>query len=162
MLRIGLSVAVMLLAATSSFAATFNLDTQNSGPELIIPVARPIVLSDVSPGGSDASLVIRFPTLITVAWFDATAPYHPTAVGIYSRLGRRPAAEATQRNINIAMIYSAYRVLSSLLPNRRTDWRNMVAAAGLNPDDTSEDITTPIGLGNGAGRIVVEKALAMA
>ncbi|MBL8219043.1 MAG: hypothetical protein JNL62_07430, partial [Bryobacterales bacterium] len=122
--RIAIAAALCSLA-NSPLSAAFNLDTGFAGPELIIPIARPIVLSDVSPGGSDPSLVLRFPTLISTAWFDATAPYHPTAVGIYTRLGRRPAAEATQRNINIALIYSAYRVLNSLLPTRAADWRNM-------------------------------------
>lgn len=46
-----------------------------------------MVLPGVSPGGSDPSLVLRFPTLI----------------------------------INIALIYSAYRVLNSLLPTWAAD-----------------------------------------
>lgn len=143
-----------MLLAKAPLRAQFNLDTQNAGPDLIIPIARPIVFQDISPSGSDASLVIRWPLMISAAWFDAIAPYHPTAVGIYTRLGRRPASEATQRNINIAMIYSAYRALNSLAPQRNADWRRIMAIAGLNPDDTSEDITTPVGLGNRAGRIV--------
>ena len=50
-----------------------------------------MIFQFVSPSGGDATLVLRLTTLITNAWFDATAPYHPTAVGVYTRLGRQDA-----------------------------------------------------------------------
>jgi hypothetical protein len=147
-----ITAAALLLPAAN---AAFNLGTGNAPIELIIPTAAPIIFIDVSPSGGDATLVLRFTTLITNAWFDASAPYHPTAVGIYSRLGRRPAAEATNRNINIACLYGSYRVLNSLLPNRNAEWRAMLTSAGLNPDDTSENTATPVGIGNRAGKAIV-------
>jgi hypothetical protein len=75
--------------------AAVNLDTGNAPVEVIIPAVAPIIFSDVSPNGSDATLVLRITTLITNAWFDASAPYHPTAQGVYSRLGRRPAVSTS-------------------------------------------------------------------
>lgn len=64
------------------------------------------------------------------------APYHPTAVAVCSRLGRRPASErATNRNVNIAVFYASYRVLNSLYPAQAAEWREMLASVGLNPDD---------------------------
>jgi len=150
--------ARLLLAAAlpaSLAQGAFNLDTGNAPIELIIPTVAPIIFSDVSPSGGDATLVLRFTTLITNAWFDASAPYHPKALGVYSRLGRRPAAEVTTRNINIACLYATYRVLNSLLPKRNMDWRAMMNAAMLNPDDASENLATPTGLGNRAGKAIV-------
>jgi hypothetical protein len=136
--------------------ASFNLDTGNAPIEVIIPVVAPIIFIDVSPSGSDATLVLRVTTIVTNAWFDATAPYHATAQGVYSRLGRRPAMEAaTNRNINIASLYASYRVLNSLLPARTSDWRAMLLSVGLDPDDATEDIATPAGIGNVAGNAVV-------
>jgi hypothetical protein len=99
---------------------------------------------------------VRITTLVTNAWFDASAPYHPTAVGVYSNLGRRPAGEAaSNRNINIASLYATYRVMNSLLPHRNDDWRAMLVSVGLDPDDASQNTTTPIGIGNTAGNAVV-------
>jgi hypothetical protein len=136
--------------------ASFNLDTGNAPIEVIIPVVAPIIFIDVSPSGSDATLVLRVTTIVTNAWFDATAPYHATAQGVYSRLGRRPAMEAaTNRNINIASLYASYRVLNSLLPARTSDWRAMLLSVGLDPDDATEDLATPAGIGNVAGNAVV-------
>ena len=149
------AAALAFLHATP-LSAAFNLDTGNAPVEIVIPAAAPIILTDVSPGGGDATLVLRVTTLITNAWFDASAPYHPTALGVYSRLGRRPASEsATNRNINIACLYATYKVANSLLPKRNAEWRAMLVAAGLDPNDTSENPATAVGIGNLAGKAVV-------
>jgi hypothetical protein len=137
-------------------ANAIDLDNGNAPFEVVIQNVAPFVFSDISPSGGDATLVLRVTTLITNAWFDAAAPYHPTAVGVYSRLGRRPSAEsATNRNINIAVLHASYHVLNSVLPKRNPQWRAMLIGEGLNPDDLSENNTTPVGIGNSAGKAVV-------
>ena len=149
-------LALALLVVSSANSQPFNLDSGNAAIEVVIPAVAPVIFSDISPGGSDAPIVLRVTTLITNAWFDAIAPYHSTAVGVYSRLGRRPAAERlTNRNQNIALLYSTFRVVNSLLPARRNEWRQMLLSVGLNPDDAAENNTTPAGIGNAAGNAVV-------
>ena len=153
-----LSVPLLMVASVvySKPAMSFNLDTGNAPIEVIIPAVAPIIFTDVSPSGSDATLVLRVTTLVTNAWFDASAPYHNTAQGVYSRLGRRPPSEAaTNRNINIACLYATYRVLNSVLPKRNAEWRAMLVDVGLNPDDAAENTTTPVGIGNLAGKAIV-------
>lgn len=135
---------------------SFDLDTENAAAGIVIPAYAPVIFQAVSPSGGDATLVLRVTTLVANAWFDATAPYHETAVGVYSHLERRPAVEASNRNINIALLYASYHVLNSLLPEFSQNWRGMLTGVGLDPDDDSTDITTAIGLGNVAGRLVVE------
>lgn len=134
-----------------------NLDTGNALVETIAPSIVPVLLDPVTgvkPG--DATIVLRVTTLIGHACFDAIAPYHPTAVGVSSRLGRRPASESvTNRNKNIAMSYASYRVLLSLYPKRVANWRAMMNLLSLNPDDNSLNPTTAVGIGNLAGNAVV-------
>ena len=109
----------------------------------MIAAVAPAILADVSPNAGDAPLVLRITTMVTNSWFDATAPYHPTAVGVYSRLGRRPASESeTNAAMNTALLYASKKVMDSLLPARAEDWRGMLITAGLDPDDDSEDPTT--------------------
>src|SRR5688572_19231150 len=85
----------------SAQAPPFNLDTGNAAIEVIIPAVIPALFQTTAP--NDAPIILRHTTVITNAWFDAIAPYHPTSVGVYSRLGRRPPAEATtNRQKNIA------------------------------------------------------------
>jgi Domain of unknown function (DUF6851)/VCPO second helical-bundle domain len=146
---------ILAICLCSAPAAQFDFNTGNAPVEVIIPRLIPVIFT-VLPGASDATLVLRTTTLITNAWFDAIAPYHPTAVGVYSRLGRRPDAErATNRNMNIALFYSSYRVLNSLYPGYAAEWRDMLASVGLNPDDAQENAVTPAGIGNRAGNAVV-------
>ncbi len=155
MTRILATLVLGLSSLTIPAWPAFNLDTGDAPLEIIIPAVAPVIFSDVSPSGADATLVLRVTTLITNAWFDASAPYHATAQGVYSRLGRRPATESlTNRNINIAALYATYRVLNSLLPRRNPEWRAMLVSAGLDPNDASENTSTAVGIGNLAGKAV--------
>ena len=147
------SLAALVICQARPAAAQFNFDTGNSGIEVIIPAVIPALAQTTTL--NDAPIILRHTTLITNAWFDAIAPYHPTAVGVYSRLGRRPPAEAaTNRNKNIAMFYASYRLLNRLMPRFAGNWRAMMESVGLNPDDTGTDPRTPIGIGNRAGNAV--------
>ena len=134
---------------------SFNFDTGNAGIEVIIPAVIPALFATTTP--NDAPIILRHTTIITNAWFDAIAPYHRTAVGVYSQLGRRPPADSTtNRNKNIAMLYASYRVLNSLMPRFAGDWRAMLESVNLDPDDGSENLSTAVGIGNVAGRRVAQ------
>ena len=154
--RGGLSgfLAVSLLLAAAP-APAFDFDRGNAPLLVVTPRLVPAIYQ-ISPTGGDAPIVIRIVTVVDNAAFDAIAPYHPTAVGIYSRIPRRPAAEsATNRNKNIAILYAVYRALNSLLPQNADEWRKMMTSVGLDPDNDSRDLATPIGIGNVAGYAVV-------
>jgi hypothetical protein len=121
----------------------FNLDTGIAPHEVVIPALLPPFLATVS--SSDASLVLHMTVQLNNAWFDAIAPYHPTALGVASRLGRRPPSErATNRRRNIAMLYASHRVLMGLLPKFEPQWREMLTGVGLNPDDPNRDPASPV------------------
>jgi hypothetical protein len=160
---LGVALAATLLFSPEPAAgqgSPFDLDTGNARAELVIPRAIPAILQSVSPGADDPPVILRVTTLTTTAWFDAIAPYHATAVGVYSRLGRRPASEGlTNRNRNIAILYASLRVLSSVLPQHTATWRSMLTSVGLDSDDTSENNATPAGIGNRAGNAVVAARL---
>jgi hypothetical protein len=157
---IALTAVPNTLRHTVVHGAGFDLDTGNAPAELIIPRAIPAILQSISPGANDPPVILRITALTTTGWFDATAPYHPTAVGVYTRFLRRPASEGlTNRNRNIAILYASLRILSSVLPQHTSTWREMLVAAGLDPDNLSENPTTPVGIGNRAGRAVLAARL---
>jgi len=121
---------------------------------VIIPSVIPVIFANVTPG--DASIVLRFTTMLTNGWFDAVSPYHPTQIGVYSDLGRRPAGEsATNANMNIAIFYASYRVLESIAPQNVAGWSAMMTSVGLDPDDDHEGTDDAIGIGNAAGNALV-------
>ena len=148
-------VMVLTLHDATPRAGAFDFHNGNAPVEVVIPAVIPVVYQFVSTSASDATLVLRFTTIITNAWFDAIAPYHPTAVGVYSRLGRRPLREATNYNRNVAILYASYRVLNSLFPQHTGQWRAMLSGVGLDPDASSTRLSSPIGLGNRAGNAIV-------
>ena len=166
-LLIGLTLAVSALVWSQTVGpagaqppgggSTVDLDNDNVLLDLVIPTVGNWFREEVSPTGSDVSLVFHYTGLILTAGFDAIAPYHPTAVGAYSRMGRRPPEESvTDRNINIAVIFASYRTLMLVAPHRASDWRAMVERAGLDPDNDGTDLSTPQGLGNLAAKLVVD------
>lgn len=138
-------------------AQAYDFDNGNAAFEIAIQTVAPVIFEEFSENAGDATLVLRATAFTTNAWFDAAAPYHPTAVGVWSRLPRRPASESvTNRNMNIALLYATYRVNVSLFPNRVMTFRAMLSNVGLDPDDDSTDVTTPVGIGNVAGNAIVE------
>jgi hypothetical protein len=158
MLRLSVKTfAILVLFLQMPGVYAFDMEKDNAPVEVIIPTVLPFIFSDVSPTGSDVTLVIRVTAEVTNAWFDASAPYRPFAQGVYSKIENRPSSESqNNRNINIACLYASYHVLNSLLPQRNGEWREMLKSVGLDPDDASQDITTPIGIGNVAGKAIVD------
>jgi hypothetical protein len=132
----------------------YDFDNGNAAVELVIPAVVPELFKFVKPG--DATIVLRFTTMITNSWYDATAPYHPTAIGVYSDLGRRPPSESqTNADMNVALLYASYRVLNSLAPQAKASWDAVLSNVGLDPNDDHEGTDDPIGIGNAAGNAIV-------
>jgi hypothetical protein len=155
-----LSLSVLAVPAAAGpkgeVTPAFDFDSGNAIIEVIFPALQKVQGVVISPDGSDVTLIVDHAMLLELAWFDAIAPFHPKAVGIFSNLGRRPQSEATNRNKNTAVIYASYRSFSKLIPEFSAEWRNMMNSVGLDPDDGQENTATPIGLGNLAARRVFE------
>ena len=119
-----------------------------------------------NPLGNDASTFFGISIIIDNVGFDAVAPYHPTAVGIYSRIENRPASESeTNLNPNLAVTHAYYQVLIKIAPERADVWRQVVEQLGLDPDDTSgldlncnqkHNLYSPVAIGNLAAKCVIE------
>ncbi len=116
-----LSRCLFILASTwyclVASAADFAFDHGNAAVEVVFPVVAAEIARTVAPTASGAPLAFRVTTMLSNAWFDATAPYHPTAVGVYTRLGRQPEPVANT-DLNIALLHASYQVLNSLLPQQ--------------------------------------------
>ncbi|MFD3330990.1 vanadium-dependent haloperoxidase [Streptomyces sp. NPDC058701] len=157
-------VAAVLLPARASGSAkaanAFDLDTGNAYTEVFLPYAFKAIPTLEVPDGDDPTIALRWVSVTDLAAFDSIAPYHPTAIGVYSNLGRRPTSErATNRYKNIALLHGMYRAHISLFPNTVSVWREMLTSVGLDSDDTHESTTDPVGIGNKAGNAVVAARL---
>ena len=145
----------------------FNINTDNAVARAIIPMFGGWLHQEVTPHFTDVSLAFRYITLMLNAGYDATAPYHATAVGVYSRIDNLPSGSSDIRGMNIASFHAAYQLLMKFDPGREAQWDRMMTSNGLDPDDTSglnlncwqstpHQLTSPVAIGNLAGKCVWE------
>ena len=140
---------------TGTEISTTLLEAANPLVDIVLPRLLPIIAVDVSPSLGDATLINRLNFIIALGMVDAAAPYHDTAVGMYTRIPRRPELERTNHNINIAMLHAAYQTLIGVLPDRTPVWREMMLDYGLDPENDSSNLAEPVGIGNVAGKGVL-------
>jgi hypothetical protein len=148
-------ILMIMNLASLSRAATLDSSISNAVLQVIIPIGSEVVIDDISPNASDPSLLLRITAMSSNAWFDAIAPYHPTARGVYTNIANRPSSERTDENRNIAMLYASFHVYNSLMPHRLNKWKNMLRDVGLDPEDTSTNASSPVGIGNLVGKAIV-------
>jgi len=102
----------------------------------------------------------RILALIWVSVFDAWSRYDTKATPLFlTSVDRRPSTDHTLRNKEIAISYAAYRAMLRYYFSDSLLLRKKMIEFGLDPDDTSEDPTTAVGIGNLAARMVIEKHL---
>lgn len=124
-------------------------------------VFRPITVDTV-----ETPIQIRAFMYLNVAMWCAWSNYHPTAADFFGRTSfKRPASEHTLENKNTAMMFAILRIYEGSPPSFGGDsgmpeFRKFVQEQGYDPDDRSEDMTTPVGIGNREGRDVA-KLMAM-
>ncbi|KAJ9448098.1 hypothetical protein DIPPA_70219 [Diplonema papillatum] len=135
----------------------FDFDSGNVLIEALFPALLPWTQQDISSGFGDAPLVLRLTTMLTNAWFDATAPYDETAVGVYSRFDRRPVEDRTIRSVNVAVMYAARPILREFFPGRLAEIDAFLDSIGIDVLSADMDVpTTAAGIGTIAGTKVAE------
>ncbi|MCP4461919.1 MAG: vanadium-dependent haloperoxidase [Planctomycetaceae bacterium] len=112
---------------------------------------------DVERIGAQPTILSRQMAIPVTAMFDAWAAYDDQAVGtIHGGALRRPASERTDSNREIAIAYAMYRTCLDQYPHFAEYLTEAMKQKGFNPQDLSEDLTTPIGIGNHVARVLIE------
>ncbi len=115
-------------------------------------VQQAVINTKVGP-----TIASRAHGIVHTAMYDAWSAYNLRAVG--TQLGdnlQRPIPEHTQTNKLEAMSYAAYRVLTELFPTEQAIFDQLMAELGFNPNNTTTDPTTPIGIGNLSAEALME------
>ena len=161
----------MLLLAAAQMGSTAQSPQPNDLPAGYLPVtvdpaiARDnmilfwdnVALDAIRAEPPGPPMVARILAMVHTAQYEAWSQYDATAVG--TLLGdrfRRPPAERTLENKSIAVSYAAYRVLVDLFPRRtRTFDSKMLDVLKYDPAVVTTDPSTPAGIGNLAGAVVL-------
>lgn len=110
-----------------------------------------LTLSKFSP-----PTVARTLAIVSDCMYDATVPYNQYQNSVSGvEIAKRPIAERNDMNFDIAVSYGAFRALAHIFqdfPQYLTVTRSIMTGMGLNPDDMSEFLFTPQGVGNRACR----------
>jgi hypothetical protein len=105
-----------------------------------------------------APMIARALAIVDTCMYDAWAAYDERAVGTQlQEVLRRPAVERTLVNKERAISYAAYRALTDVLPaDTESVYKPLMKQLGYDPNDHSNDIETPTGIGNVACGAVLE------
>lgn len=102
----------------------------------------------------------RILALIWISIFDAWSRYDTKATPLYlNSVKRRPVLDHTLKNKEIAISYAAYRAMLEYYFSDSIMLRKKMVEFGLDPDDSSLDPNTPVGIGNLAAKAVIEARL---
>lgn len=85
--------------------------------------------------------------LTSSAAYDAWAAYDTDAYGAYVEL-ERPQVEHTETNKQVAISYANLRMLEEFFPEQVDKFHAFMLGLGLDPNATSTDPTTAVGIGN--------------
>ena len=103
------------------------------------------------------TITSRYLGLIFTAVFDAWSRYDSTAIPVYlDGVDRRPEAERTLQNKEIAISYAAYHAMNEYYYSDSAMFRKFMIDLGYDPDNNSMDPATPEGIGNLAAKAVIE------
>jgi hypothetical protein len=98
----------------------------------------------------------RLLALVFTSMYDAWSHYDSLATACIVRgVPRRPAAERTLQNKEIAISHAAYGALNHYFYADSAMFRNFMLELGMNPKDTTTDQGKPQGLGNFIARMVI-------
>ncbi len=103
------------------------------------------------------TITSRYLGLIFVSVFDAWSRYDENAIPVYlQNVKRRPMAEHSLNNKEIAISYAAYRAMNEYYYSDKELFASFMKELGLDPNNESLDPTTPEGIGNLAAKAVIE------
>jgi hypothetical protein len=112
---------------------------------------------EVDRVGARPTIISRTLAIALTSMYDAWAAYDDKAVG--SRYGstlRRPPAERTEKNKEIAIAYATYRALVDVYPEDKAWLDAQMRSAGFDPTVDTVDPSTPQGIGNLAAKAVCD------
>jgi hypothetical protein len=104
------------------------------------------------------TVIARALAIVHTCMYDAWSAYDHIAMS--TSLGiqlRRPLAEHTTLNKEVAISYAAYRSLLDLFPDALDRFRALMLQLGYDPDDQAINTVTPAGIGNLVAHVILKE-----
>ena len=112
---------------------------------------------DVERIGAQPTILSRQMAIPVTAMYDAWAAYDDKAVGtMHGDSLRRPEPDCTLKNKKTAIAYAMYRTCLDQYPHFAEYLTKEMKKMGYDPNDKSEDLSTPQGIGNHVAQTLLE------
>ena len=149
--------AIAISAATAGVVVPRPASTPSQPTNAVISW-NTVAVRGVQDAKMGAPMAARALAIVHTCMYDAWAAYDEHAVGTQLRGSlRRPVSERTEANKERAISYAAYRALLDVLPvDTESVYKPLMRELGYDPNDSSTDIETPMGIGNVACAAVLE------
>ncbi len=122
-----------------------------------LDVALEVTANDVDRVGAKPTIQSRSLGIAMMAMYDAWAAYDDKAIGTsFGGALRRPAAERTSKNKEIAISYAMYQVLIDQYPADKEYILKEFKKMGYDPKNKSMDRRKPEGIGNLVAKAIIE------
>lgn len=123
-------------------------------------IALTCTANDTEKFNPRPTVTSRILALTWTAVFDAWSRYDDRATPFYLRsVDRQPVSERTMKNKEAAISFAAYRTMLTYFFADSALLRKEMKALGFDPDDTSMNPHSPIGIGNLAAKAVTDARL---
>src|SRR5688572_10210858 len=159
-----LTAALLILSCTRASDSPPTADVQPTGAQNLAykwgKISLECTANDTENFRPRPTVTSRILALIWTSVFDAWSRYDESATPLFlTAVDRRPSAERTLQNKEIAISYAAYRTMLHYYFSDSTLLRQKMLDFGLDPDNTSTDPNTPIGIGNLAAKTIIASRL---
>ncbi len=159
LLAVPLIAALLIAQPTSARAHPESPHPETWRPSVVIEWNQAL-LEAVRRTGFRPMWTARALAVVHTAMYDAWAAYQDHAEGVYwTENLRRPRRERSAARAGRAASMAAYRTLADLFPSQTSALFDPLARAqGLDPSDTSFDLSTSAGVGNRAAALCLNAA----
>ena len=150
-------VGLIIFAISTWTRAQSGSNTEDRQSQTFSFVVYPSIFDGILVESLETPVQFRALLYLNLANWNAWCNFHPTAVDIFGRSRfKRPKSEHTRENKNIAAFYALLRLYESSPqsfggPSALPSFRKLMRSRGLDPDDRSFNMTSPIGIGNREG-----------
>jgi len=152
-----LLVSALPVAAQKIPDLDAGMQAKHSAAYEWLEIMLEVAARDVERVGAQPTILSRQMAIPITAMFDAWAAYDAKAVGtMHGGSLRRPAAEQTQANKETAIAHAMYRTCLDHYPAFDDYLTQEMKRLGYDPNDRSEDLTSPVGIGNHVARVILE------
>lgn len=141
-----------LMAAATALVSVGAAQSAALAADTVVVQWNDVTLANIRTTHPGPPIVARMLAVVDTCMYNAWTAYDlvaaPTIGKATTGIDKQAPAAVTDANKAVAISYAAYRAMIDLFPSNTGPATAMMTGLGLDPANTSIDVTTPAGVGN--------------